>query len=517
MVETPYTVLPYDSTLNNMKTYLLSLVGMGCVLSLQAQVTSDALLYSDIQPTITARSVAVGNALGALGGDLNSLTTNPAGLAIYRNSEISVTPGLSIVGTRTQFADSTTRDSRAAAQLGSLGAVFAGPLSDDNWRGLAFGISFNRLVSFSQDFRLDGTTYGSRLATWADQAQGYYPNELNPFENRLAYDAYLIDNPGGGTSYVSALTDDNYVRKKHSVRQTGGISELSLGFGGNFKNILYVGASIGIDFLNLRDERIYEEIEETDSISFKEMMFTETRRVKGTGFNARFGVIYRPIHFMRIGLSFTTPTAFSCNERYYTSVYGKVIYNDTLRNKPYDSPSALYPHRVTTPLLATASLGFIFGKKSKPKWGFLGIDAEFVHYEGMGFGIKYNDPNSNNQANIDYINGLNTNLDAQFRNSFRLRVGTELVFKALRVRLGYRFQGSPYREAVAGVSDFRHHISGGIGIRQENFFVDLSYVHSLRQFEHLPYYSSTVLQQAIVTASGGMLLITAGFRFGGDL
>ena len=60
---------------------------------IQAQVTSDALLFSENHQTVTARSMALGNALGALGGDMSTANLNPAGIAIYRRMEIGLSIG----------------------------------------------------------------------------------------------------------------------------------------------------------------------------------------------------------------------------------------------------------------------------------------------------------------------------------------------------------------------------------------------------------------------------------------
>lgn len=58
------------------------------------QNEEDALRYSDLLPGGTARSWALGGAMGAVGADPGSATTNPAGFGLYNTSEISFTPHL---------------------------------------------------------------------------------------------------------------------------------------------------------------------------------------------------------------------------------------------------------------------------------------------------------------------------------------------------------------------------------------------------------------------------------------
>ena len=57
-----------------------------------AQNFEDALRYSSGRIEGTARSGAMGNAFGALGGDFTGAGINPAGLGIYRSSEFALTP-----------------------------------------------------------------------------------------------------------------------------------------------------------------------------------------------------------------------------------------------------------------------------------------------------------------------------------------------------------------------------------------------------------------------------------------
>lgn len=67
-------------------------------LPLSAQGEVDALRFSREDLYGTARSMAMGGAFGALGGDLTGVNINPAGIAVYRSSEVVGTVNLSIEG-----------------------------------------------------------------------------------------------------------------------------------------------------------------------------------------------------------------------------------------------------------------------------------------------------------------------------------------------------------------------------------------------------------------------------------
>ena len=58
-----------------------------------AQSAYDAYNYSYTDYYGTARSIALGNAFTALGGDIGGITVNPAGSGVYRYSEIELTLG----------------------------------------------------------------------------------------------------------------------------------------------------------------------------------------------------------------------------------------------------------------------------------------------------------------------------------------------------------------------------------------------------------------------------------------
>jgi hypothetical protein len=76
-----------------MKTIILILTLFSLTYCI-GQTSSDALRYSYLHPvTGTARTIGIGSSIGALGGDFSSVSINPAGIAMYRSSEFTITPG----------------------------------------------------------------------------------------------------------------------------------------------------------------------------------------------------------------------------------------------------------------------------------------------------------------------------------------------------------------------------------------------------------------------------------------
>ena len=83
------------------------IVANGCVF---AQNETDALRYAFYDYQGTARYTSMGGAFGALGGDLSALNQNPAGIAIYRRGEFSISPGFLFNNSESTYNGSISKD-----------------------------------------------------------------------------------------------------------------------------------------------------------------------------------------------------------------------------------------------------------------------------------------------------------------------------------------------------------------------------------------------------------------------
>lgn len=90
-----------------MKNIRLALV-IACTLFgtavVNAQNLYDAarLMGNDLNGT--ARFVGMGGAMGALGGDISTMGTNPAGIGIYRSSDVMTSFGFSNIGMKSNMS-----------------------------------------------------------------------------------------------------------------------------------------------------------------------------------------------------------------------------------------------------------------------------------------------------------------------------------------------------------------------------------------------------------------------------
>ena len=70
--------------------HILLIAGIIFSVSIFAQDEVDILRYSQYQIGGTARSIGYGGAVGSLGADFSALTVNPAGIGLYRKSEMKI-------------------------------------------------------------------------------------------------------------------------------------------------------------------------------------------------------------------------------------------------------------------------------------------------------------------------------------------------------------------------------------------------------------------------------------------
>ena len=87
-----------------MKKILLAAAFIAATVSAGAQTMSDAINFSQNQYYGTARSMALGNAMTALGGDLGSIGINPAGSAVVPYGQFVITPGVTISAVNSAYS-----------------------------------------------------------------------------------------------------------------------------------------------------------------------------------------------------------------------------------------------------------------------------------------------------------------------------------------------------------------------------------------------------------------------------
>lgn len=471
------------------------------VANLQAQNADDALRYSLTGFGGTARSMGVGGAFSSLGADLSVIGTNPAGLAFYRKSELSITPSLYFSDTETTYLGELTVDNRNRFNLNQLGFVSAKVArkngdKERDWRSTAFAIGFNRLANYNRQFSLRGYNQQSSITDYyASQAQGIAEGNLldaEPYYLGPAYWSYLINPDSTGQNYAGTAAGGN-IQQEQYMLEKGAMDELSIAMGGNYQDKLHIGAGIGVPFVRYSRETTYSEEDINNVIpDFVKFNQSEILDASGIGINAKLGLIYRPLEWVRVGIAAHTPTLLSLNENFHTQMQADF---ESFQPDQQVSPDGKFEYRLKTPWRLVTGASFIVKKA-----GFVSVDYEWADYSQNEVETDGND---------DFRLELNADIRQRFKPVHTIRIGGEAAYKIFRARLGYALQTSPY--AVETASGFgRQSITGGVGIRDDGIFADLAFVHHASKNEYVLYTDSPT---ASLKQGNNNLVFTIGFRW----
>ena len=344
---------------------------------------------------------------------------------------------------------------------------------------------------------ISGITQGkTMLDVMASSANGYLPGDLDQFGAGLFFQSALIDTMNGdGTAYYSIFPDSAVVRQHKFVETSGSMSETVISLGGNYGNRIYIGGTIGIPRGRYVEESNYTEIDDKDSISpFRDYTYSTNLTTRAKGINFKFGMIYRITDWVRVGGALHSPSFFSMDDSYSNSV--TVSYDAYYAPYTASSPEGIYEYKLTTPMRAIGSLGFIIKKKAM-----LNADYEFVDYSTARL-----------RSSPMVFNEMNTNIRNKYTQATNLRVGGEYRLDPLSLRAGFAFYGSPYKAGVNLDEADRMSFSGGIGFRENNYFIDFAFAHT-QYSENYYLYDPAISSPVKNDFSNSNFLLTIGWKY----
>lgn len=552
--------------------------------ALLAQSAVDAYSVSQNDLRGSARFMSMGGAFTALGGDISTLNQNPAGIGIYRSSDISATLDINMMSSKSTAAgmSNTENWTRAACNnFGYVGTISLG--SESVMPFLNWGASYSRVASFDRRYGGSlgtiGTSYTNLVADFTSN-DGIYPEELwptsnyNPYQQNyispsgqaypyapwssiLLYNSYGINPVSPGANQYSGLY--NYGKTSGSgeymVEEKGYIDEYSINFGGNIQNTVYWGIGFGITDIDYRSNSYYAEylddanVPDADGKSYVEggtadFRLDNYKRIYGSGFNVKVGLIFKPINEFRFGIAVHTPT-------YYNLTYQGIASTDFTYNSSTYEPGKNYTGSQVT------DEGYYdeFDWQLKSPWrlmvgaaGVIGgraiISADYEYRGTQNMRVQDNDGNEYKDITGD--------IKTYYKATNIMRLGAEYrVTPAFSVRAGYSFESSPVtqeamdgytgqgngREATyiytSGPDDTEtqpaftldkttQYITCGIGYRYKNFYADAAYVHRARKSKYQAFtnYNEGVSPNYFVSApsatisdNNNSIVLTVGFKF----
>ncbi|MDR0436725.1 MAG: hypothetical protein LBH22_00325 [Bacteroidales bacterium] len=456
-----------------------------------------------------ARFTSMGGAFGALGGNLSALSTNPASIGIYRSGEFSFTPALTLGKTEVtpiNTADARMREAdRMNFNVGNLGLVSVFDIAktdgENEWKMLQFGFGVNRLADFWNRSNYSGYVNWTYLDEITSEANRF--GNVNQFTTRgLAWDAELLDFDTINREFFNDLNEvfnpltgkwsrtDEGLTQSQTTETRGGINEWYMTFGGNYGDILYLGATIGLPSVNYRQIRtLTERDQKGQHPDFDFWKLRESLEITGIGINLKLGAIVRPTDFLRLGLAVHTPTRYTLKENITREI------TVPWRSRPYRESAPTFEYSLRTPTRLIGSVGLVIARQA-----LIGVEYEHLNYGKMR--VSGLDPNFDDDNDFIADN---------YRTGGVIRVGGEYRMDQVSLRLGYNYTMTPYNANSFAASDFSgHSFSAGLGFVTGSTSIDLAYVNTMRKYEMQPY-SGMLWNKYNVT--GHQFLVTFGWRF----
>lgn len=491
---------------------LLFLILFFAGINLAAQFPADALRFSSFQVGGTARTVAIGGGIGALGADFSVISTNPAGVATFRRSEFTMTPSLFLNNTDATLDNAinpvSESESRFNFNFNNLGLVFSRSPRNPNWTTSNVAIGVNRIANFNQNIRFSGSSTGSFIDFFQEQAGTLLAEELSDFSTGLAFDVgALYQDPLEGTDFWETdveLNENALITKEQTINRRGSINELAFAMGWNYKERLMLGFTVGFPILSYTEDKIYREEDLNDEVpAFRSLQYDEMLTTSGAGVNLKVGAIFRLNQQVRLGAAIHTPTTFALTDDFETRLQHDFVADGNDGILESASPESQFDYSLTTPWRFIGSAGFIY-----KKLGFISAEVEYVNFGSASFNLTEED---NSAGTVQFEEELNNDVARLYQSAINLRLGGEIAYNIMRIRAGINLQGAP----TAGVNSTDATYSLGLGLRQRSFFFDFAYRFADREEPYFPYTVSDVFPQNSVSTNAirNSLLFTFGFKF----
>lgn len=421
-----------------MKNYLLFTLLIS-TLGLKAQSLSyvdQAVLFSSDDNYGTARFTAMGGAFGALGGDMTAVDINPAGLAVFNNTEISTTLSYHETNTMSTFYGSSINNSDDRFRLSQIGGAIVFPnYGNSDFKKTTLGFNYNIIKDYNNNYAVQGN---SGIAYFNED-----PN-LN-FDNDATNNIYY-----------------NNVDEQFFSNYTSGINDkFTFSIATQYKEYLSLGASISFQNIDFFQNAYFEELNNDGNGNLLDAFNNQSLSTYGNGFNFGFGAILKASQNLRIGLSYQSPIWYDLTERFiitdpdsiftdtpYPWVDGELDVVVSNSNNGYFNETIpnFFDYDINTPSKLTGSLAYVFGKN-----GLISFDYTYRDFT-----------NTKLKPSSSFIDE-NTDLNKILTSTSSFKVGAEWRINRISLRGGYRFTESPYENANSSADITGY--SFGLGIK----------------------------------------------------
>ena len=457
----------------------------------QEGYASLATKFSETSIYGSARGLSLGGSNIAIGADMSNIAGNPAGLGFYRKNDASVSSALRFSFADANYYNKITSADQANFSIPQLGVVFAwqpqgynGQEATKDWVGYAFGIGYTRLDNYNGNINYGAKNPTSSITNYMEQRVNQYGAEdlsNSPIEYHAYHDAYWV-NYDSAHDYYYGATDGN-VEQKVNINTHKAQQSWDFSFGANYANRLYLGANLGFNVLNytntttIAESKIDSSYVNSPNEGLSSATLTQSLNESGASVHLKVGAIVRINDVLRVGVMGQTPDYYGITE------YQTERIASTFTNRPaYTSPTAEYPqtdYTINTP--GRLGAGFsIFIKK----YGFLTGDFEQVYYNKTTF--RYSTELQSYSGFADAQSNTNNVLHNNLETANNIRVGAEGNLGSFRIRAGYALYGNPVKGSDF-YADARKSITGGIGFRWDEYYLDATVINTSYSSSHQAY------------------------------
>ncbi len=549
-----------------------------CIMALVpagAQTVYDAANLASKDLTGTARFVGMGGAMGALGGDISTIATNPAGIGIFRGNDAALSFGFSGYGTESNYQGSTMSSDKGKGSFDNIGFVLSYKVGNaTSLRYFNFGFNYKRAKSFYKNMSMGGNL-GDYTQTdyMAEQAGGLtnwgnniYNNSEIGWLSALGYDGYLITDliavPDGGdvpSSYepytVDGVQSANlngdlmyttpgeyggmYTGGTGTFRsqERGGIDEYDFNISFNIKDRFYFGMTVGAYQVNYKKYTFYDE----DYGNGEGYTLQGWNRIDGNGFDIKLGAIIRPFEYspLRIGLAVHTPVFYHLDYKTSARLASDVLNDLDVTNEAgvpsgeigqYDIDTydilkgdMVRSFQLRTPWTYNISTGYTIGKNLA-----LGAEYEYQNYSTVKFmdDEGYSDTFRYENSTTGMLKGVSTlRLGAEFKPA------QQVAFRAGYNRTSAKFHEDAYKDlpynSIQTDTDFANvkalnNYTLGVGFRGPIFYADLAYKYTTYKEDFYPFINAYQEGNSWIVGSPEatrvknqrhQLLVTVGMHF----
>lgn len=401
-------------------------------LPMAAQETYENTNMVDNDLNGTARYVGMGGAMDALGADISTISTNPAGIGLFRSGYVGGSFGFVSQDGVKDFANGN----KTTMSFDQIGLVYAMRNGRNSFLNVAFNYhksrNFNQILSAAD--RLDNASQNK--LTYQKLANGVFKTSDDATYNQLdhLYLNNLLYNKEDDKYYNYPATGYTFNRATK-----GYIGEYDLNISGNIHDRVYLGVTVGLHDVHYKHYSEYAENFASNPDGITGLTVGDSREITGSGVDIKAGVIFRPVESspFRIGISVASPTFYDLTTRNYTTMTDGAVTKSV--NEGYD-------FKLYTPWKFGLSLGHTVGNYLA-----LGASYEYADYGSMDtrinedgyydgwYGTYYE--SSSSDAN------MNKHTEQTLKGVSTLKLGLEYKpVPEVALRVGYNYVSPMYNE-----------------------------------------------------------------------